>query len=109
MIDDETLNLAMDEIRRRGGVITFPPEASTLMTPREFRLRYTKLSAGGLTGRLQHADCPRFHAERAGKHSRIVKLRPTPELIAWVTSAHSPGVRLQPVIHAHDTRRPHNE
>ncbi len=91
--DDDVTNFALDWLQRRGWLTTLPKK-SALLTPAEFHTRYARhLGHRAFIGRLNHAACPTFAAER-GPTGRLRLIAPTQALIDWIQRPATPGIAL---------------
>jgi hypothetical protein len=90
---DEARNWAVDLLRAGGFRVELACVVEPLVTPAELRrLHAPHLGGTAMCNRLTAADCPPFEARR-GPSGRIIKLRASPELVAWVSRPLEAGKR----------------
>lgn len=91
---DEATNFAIDWLRGQGYLVT-RLDRGEMIPIGELRERFAPhISAACLCERLQHPDCPPFHAE-LGPSGRILKIAPSPDLVRWISAPKQPGRYLE--------------
>lgn len=76
-----------------GYLVLYKPEFKEMVTPKELASRIG-LSSAGIHERLSHRNCPGFDAE-TGESGRIIRVRLTPVLMAFLTQKRSQGAALK--------------
>lgn len=94
-MDVETMNaLCIAHLQAQGFIVTRAEGFRGMITPGQVA-KEAGLSPSGLWRRLHHVDCPAFEREE-GNGGRILRLRPTPALMAWLTQPKQQGGKLTP-------------
>jgi len=89
-MNDEAINAAITLLRSNGFTVRMPEGVVRWMTPKELR---GEVGSSGIWRRLHSRECPPFEARR-GSTGRLVELRVTPELRAFLAQPKRPGKRL---------------
>ena len=89
---DAEINAAITTLRNAGFTVT-APQADSWIAPKDL---WRKLSVGSLArflDRLHHSRCPQVQ-RRVGESGRLLAVRPTPELLAFLCEPSQPGKRM---------------
>ena len=94
MISDKRLNKAIALVQSRGLIVTTSPERFPWMTPSELFARFLHGSTKSrMHRRLGGSSAPPFDVT-LGERGRLIALRPTRELIAYLSKPNQGGKRL---------------
>jgi len=91
---DDQINAAIALLRSKGYSVTLP-RADEWVTPVDlWRSHGAGCSLAQFRDRLHHSRCPQFQ-RHVGASGRMTTLRPTPQLLEFLTKPSQPGKRLQ--------------
>lgn len=92
-MNSDAINAAIDLLHRHGYSVTLPQADEWIAVA---KLRRHVGWTGGVAGfceRLRHPRCPHVQ-RRVGPTGRLIEVRPTPDLLAFLRAPMQPGRRL---------------
>lgn len=89
------IQVAINLLESEGYMVAKAPKYNDWITPRQYHERFPHLSNGGFNKRINHPHAPFFEKEKSGETKRMVRLRPTPALDAFMSQPVSEGAALK--------------
>jgi hypothetical protein len=98
-MNESDINAAISLLRARGYSVTLP-KADEWQAPNDLWLSSVanNITLASFRDRLNHPHCPERHSalhRKIGKSGRLLMIRPTPALLAFLRQPSQPGKRLK--------------
>lgn len=86
------IEVAIQLLEAEGYMVKKAPGYTDWVTPAQYHQRFPNLSSGGFNRRINHKHAPYFEREMSeGEGKRMVRLRPTPALDAFMSQPVNDG------------------